>query len=347
MNQKNNLSTTSKAPVTAVLGGGSFGTVLANIVASNGYECRLWRRDKAEAQDIQSSRYNKKYLPEFRLHDDLTILSDLNLAVRGADVVMIAVPSGSVREVAHSISDVIEENSIIISGTKGIEPETELLMSEVIAQELPAHRVGVLSGPNLAKEIAEGHLTGSVVASKDSFVCDITQDLMASANFRIYSNTDVMGVELAGVLKNIYAILSGVAAGRGGGANTVSMMMTRGLAEMCRFASALGANPTTFLGLAGVGDLIATCSSTLSRNYQVGVHVGQGLSLSDALDKVGQTAEGVNTVKVIAKEARRLAVDMPLAFGLCEILFEGKTLDELVMSLMSRDQKEDVEYKVA
>lgn len=337
----------SGKPVTAVMGGGSFGTVLANIVASNGYPCALWLRDQNEATEIQSSRVNKKYLPELRLDDNLIVTSDLKEAIHQADVIMIAVPSGSVREVARSVSTRIKDSAIIISGTKGIEPDSELMMSQVIAQELPGHTIGVLSGPNLAKEIADGDLTGSVIASDDPNVCEMTQELMASSNFRIYSNTDVMGVELAGVLKNIYAILSGVAAGRGGGANTVSMMMTRGLAEMCRFASALGANPTTFLGLAGVGDLIATCSSTLSRNYQVGLNVGRGMDLAAAIEEVGQTAEGVNTVKVIAKEARRLGVDMPLAFGLCEILFNGKTLDELVASLMSRDQREDVEYKVA
>ena len=334
-------------PVTAVLGGGSFGTVLANIVANNGFSCRLWLRDIEEAEATVSSRYNRKYLPDYRLHDDLMISPDLATSVDDADVIMIAVPSGSVREVAKILAETVKSDAIIISGTKGIEPDTELMMSQVIAEELPNHAMGVLSGPNLAKEIAEGHLTGSVIASDEPNVCELIQRLMASSNFRIYSNSDVTGVELAGVLKNIYAILSGVAAGRGGGANTVSMMMTRGLAEMCRFASALGANPTTFLGLAGVGDLIATCSSTLSRNYQVGLLVGRGLSLNDALSEVGQTAEGVNTVKVITREAERLQVEMPLAFGLYEILFNGKTLDELVISLMSRDQKEDVEYKVA
>ena len=345
-NQLEAIPTLSR-PVTSVLGGGSFGTVLANIVASNGFSCRLWLRDTEEAEATQSTRYNRKYLPDYCLHDDLVITSDLVSSVDDADVVMIAVPSDSVREVAKAISGTIKADAVIISGTKGIEPGTELLMSQVIAEELPGRPMGVLSGPNLAKEIAEGHLTGSVIASEEPNVCEMTQRLMASSNFRIYSNSDVKGVELAGVLKNIYAILSGVAAGRGGGANTVSMMMTRGLAEMCRFAAALGANPTTFLGLAGVGDLFATCSSTLSRNYRVGLHVGCGMSLSDAVKEVGQTAEGVNTVKVITKEAERLEVEMPLAFGLHEILFNGKTLDELVASLMNRDQKEDVEYKVA
>lgn len=337
----------AKRPVVAVLGGGSFGTVLANIVAGNGYECRLWLRDETEAADTHSKRVNKKYLPNLELDQGLEITSDLKLSSSSADVILIAVPSSSVREVASAVAAWAREEAVIVSATKGIEPDSELLMSEVIAQELPGHPIGVLSGPNLAIEIAQGHLTGSVIASRDPKVCEITQEVMASTNFRVYSNSDVMGVELAGVLKNIYAIFSGVAAGRGGGANTVSMMMTRGLAEMCRFASALGANPTTFLGLAGVGDLIATCSSELSRNFQVGKKVGEGKSLEQAVAEVGQTAEGVNTVKVIVKEAERMGVDMPLAFGLCEILFNGKTLDDLVNSLMSRDQKEDVEYKVA
>ena len=339
-------STPNHSPVTAVLGGGSFGTVLANIVASNGYSCRLWLRDEQEAREIQASRVNRKYLPEFDLHPSLLVTADLEEATTGADVVMIAVPSSSVRDLARTVAGRLPPNAVLISGTKGMEPETGFLMSQVINEELPGHRMGVLSGPNLAKEIAEGHLTGSVIASADPEVCATAQGLMASENFRIYSNSDVMGVELAGVLKNIYAILSGISAGRGSGANTVSMMMTRGLAEMCRFAAARGADPRTFLGLAGVGDLIATCSSTLSRNYQVGLKVGQGLSLEEAISAVGQTAEGVNTVRVVAADAKRLNVDMPLAFGLHEILFNQRTLDELVSSLMNREQKEDVDYSI-
>ena len=332
---------------TTVLGGGSFGTVLASIVSNNGYPCNLWLRDPEDAEAAQLSRVNKKYLPEFRLPPDMNVSSDLPELVSGADVVMIAVPGKSVREVAASIKDLINPHALIITATKGIEPGTGKLMSRVIEEELPDHKIGILSGPNLAAEIAEGQLTGSVIASQDPKVCQRVQKLMASRSFRIYSNEDVKGVELGGVLKNIYAILSGVAAGRGDGANTVSMMMTRGLAEMCRYAEACGANPATFMGLSGMGDLIATCSSSLSRNFRVGYLVGQGKSLAVAQREIGQTAEGVNTVSVVMEQAQKMGVDMPLAQGLFHILYAGRSLEELVQELMSRDQTQDVVYRIA
>lgn len=332
---------------TTVLGGGSFGTVLASIVSNNGFPCSLWLRDPEDAEAAQTSRINKKYLPEFRLPPDMNVGSNLSELVSGADVVMIAVPGKSVRDVARSIKGLIHKDAVIISGTKGIEPGTGELMSQVITEELPGHEIGILSGPNLAVEIAEGQLTGSVIASQNQDICQLVQKLMASRSFRIYSNDDVTGVELGGVLKNIYAILSGVAAGRGDGANTVSMMMTRGLAEMCRYAEAYGANPATFMGLSGIGDLIATCSSSLSRNYRVGYLVGQGKSLDEAQEEIGQTAEGVNTVNVVIEQAQKLSIDMPLAQGLYHILYSGRSLDELVQELMSRDQTQDVAYRVA
>ncbi len=332
---------------TTVLGGGSFGTVLASIVSNNGYPCTLWVRDPEDADAVRTNRVNSKYLPEFKLPDDMNVSSDLAEVVKDADIVMIAVPGNAVREVSKEIKNLIHSDAVIISATKGIEPGTGELMSQVIAEELPGHAIGVLSGPNLAVEIAEGHLTGTVVASRDPEVCKLAQQIMASRSFRIYSNDDVTGVELGGVLKNIYAILSGVASGRGDGANTISMMMTRGLAEMCRYAQALGANPATFMGLSGIGDLIATCSSELSRNFRVGALVGQGKTLEAAIDEIGQTAEGINTVSVVIEQAKKMGVDMPLAQGLHDILYSGRSLEELVEELMARDQTQDVVYRVA
>lgn len=337
----------SESFYTTVLGGGSFGTVLASIVSNNGYPCNLWLRDPEDAEAAQVSRVNKKYLPEFRLPPDMNVGSDLAELVSGAALVLIAVPSGSVREVARSIRDLIHKDAVVVSGTKGIEPGSGELMSQVISDELPGHQIGVLSGPNLAVEIAQGQLTGSVIASKHKNVCELVQKLMGSSSFRIYSNDDVTGVELGGVLKNIYAILSGVAAGRGDGANTLSMMMTRGLAEMCRYAAAYGANPATFMGLSGIGDLIATCSSDLSRNFRVGYLVGQGKSLDEAQAEIGQTAEGVNTVTVVIEQAKKFDIDMPLAQGLYHILHSGRSMEELVQELMTRDQTQDVAYRVA
>jgi len=215
-----------------------------------------------------------------------------------------------------------------------------------LLEEIPSCRIGVLSGPNLAQEISRRQITGSVIASRDSEICQATQEILNCPYFRVYTNDDLVGVELAGALKNIYAILSGIAAGAGYGANSLSMLITRGLAEMSRYAAHFGANPASYLGLSGVGDLLATCTSPLSRNYQIGLRIGKGMSLDEAIADLSQTAEGVNTVRVISKSAREIGVDMPLATALYQILFEGRTMSAVIRELMDRDSKQDVEYKV-
>jgi glycerol-3-phosphate dehydrogenase (NAD(P)+) len=219
-------------------------------------------------------------------------------------------------------------------------------MSQVLEEEIPGHEIGVLSGPNLAKEISEKQLTGTVIASRSEQLCDLVQEVMGNSYFRVYSNDDRTGVELAGTLKNIYAILSGIAFGMGFGANSMAMLLTRSLTEMSRYAAAQGANAASYLGLSGVGDLFATCTSPLSRNFQIGLRVGKGMSLKDAFDDLGQTAEGVNTVAVVHERAEQLDISMPLCRGLYEILHENRPVKEVVSSLMDRDQKQDVEYRV-
>jgi glycerol-3-phosphate dehydrogenase (NAD(P)+) len=267
----------------AVLGGGSFGTVIANTIANNGYKTYLWMRDAEKAARCQQMRENAEYMPGYKFAETLTATADINQAVAESSTVFISVPSASFREVIRPLKRLLMPDTYMISTTKGIEPKGFTLMSQILEQELVGFPIGVLSGPNFAKEIVQKHLTGSVVASEDDRVVKRVQQVLSSETFRVYNNNDRYGVELAGALKNIYAILSGMAKAQGYGHNTMAMLMTRALAEMGRFAQALGANPITFLGLAGVGDLILTCNSDLSRNFRLGYLVGSGVGIKAAL----------------------------------------------------------------
>ena len=328
----------------AVLGGGSFGTAISNIVAANGYAAALWFRDAERAATAQRERVNRHYFPDYPLHDNLTITCDLKAALSSAEVVVMAIPSASFRAVARSVAPLLAPHSKVISATKGIEAPSFTLMSEVLRQELPGAAVGVLSGPNFADEIVRNLYTASVLASEDEQMLERIPQMFSSSTFRVYTSRDRFGVELAGALKNIYAIVTGMADAFGCGHNTQAMLLTRALAEMSRFAARLGADVMTFLGLAGVGDLFLTCSSDLSRNYRVGHAVGRGLSLDSAVAEVGQVAEGVNTLKIVHAKARELDVYMPLAAGLYGVLFEGRDISQVVGQLMSGQTARDVEF---
>ncbi len=328
----------------AVIGGGSFGTAIANIIAVNGHNTYLWMRDEQRAQRCQLARENPEYLPGYKLADKLTLTADLNAAVKDSDVVFISVPSESFRSVTRQVAPLLKQNAIVISTTKGIEPEGFTLMSQILEQELSGVRIGVLSGPNFAKEIVQQHQTGTVIASADDSAIECIQNILSSPSFRVYANKDCYGVELGGALKNIYAIVSGLAVAVGAGKNTQAMLLTRSLAEMGRFAREMGADPMTFLGLAGVGDLILTCTSDLSRNYRVGQAIGQGKSLKQAVAEIGQVAEGVNTVRIVKQKADELGVYMPLVSGMYAILFEDRPLEEVAKGLMLGEQNTDVEY---
>ncbi len=331
----------------AVLGGGSFGTALANIVATNGHKAYLWFRDETRANKAQINRENAHYLPGYTLHPNLSVTADLAASIRDSDAVVIAVPSYSYREVVKQAAPYIHEGAIVVSATKGVEAPNFTLMSKILGEELKGALIGVLSGPNFAKEIIQNQYTGSVIASEHQQVLDVIPRLFSSNTFRIYANHDRYGVELAGVLKNIYAIVTGMAVAMGCGHNTQAMILTRSLAEMSRFASRLGADTMTFLGLAGVGDLFLTCSSDLSRNYRVGFAVGSGKPLEAAVAEVGQVAEGVNTLQIVKQKADEIGVYMPLVTGLYAILFEGKDIPTIVQSLMTGENTTDVDRKLA
>ena len=328
----------------AVIGGGSFGTALAHVVATNHFETRLWMRDELRAVDAQASRENKRYLPGHSLAQALTISSDLEAVISGCDVVFVSVPSSSFREVIQAIRPFIDDSMGVVSTTKGIGRDGFTVMSEILKQELPSNVIGVLSGPNFAKEMIQGQLTGSVIASVDDGLIKKVQDILGSGLFRIYSSHDCYGVELAGALKNIYALIVGMAQARHYGQNTLALLMTRALSEMGRFAHALGADPMTFLGLAGVGDLFLTCNSNLSRNYRVGYAMGKGKSLTAAMKSVGQVVEGVNTLRLVKPKAQELNVEMPLVDALYALLFEGASADSIIDQLMLSEQNSDVDF---
>lgn len=338
------MPTTENRRKAVVLGGGSFGTAIATILAENAYRTHLWVRDQETANAINDARENTRYLPGAELPPNLTATDSLEEAIAGAELVFMAIPSKAFMDVLERARGEIAPGTIVVSCTKGIYADGFLLMSQLLAREWPQARIGVLSGPNLAREIVERKFTGSVIASTDADLCQHVQESLGCDYFRVYDNADVFGVELAGALKNIYAIASGMAAAIGVGENSRSFLITRSLAEMSRFAVQQGADPMTFLGLAGVGDLIVTCSSSLSRNYQVGFQLGQGKSLKQAVATLGQTAEGVNTVRLVAERAQQEGIYMPIATGLYHILFKGVSLADVATRLMQGEHNHDVEF---
>ncbi len=327
-----------------VLGGGSFGTVLANMAAENGYNVSLWMRNQTLADTINTTRENSRYMPGYRLHPNLVATTNLQEAVADSSLILVSIPSGGFRSVLQRVKSYVEPEQLLVSTTKGLEVEGFTLMSEILTALFPVNPIGVLSGPNLAKEIVKKQLTATVIASADKRVGDHVQRVLANEYFRVYSSNDMYGVELAGTLKNIYAIISGLAAAMGMGENTKSMLITRSLAEMSRFAVSMGANPMTFIGLAGVGDLIVTCMSPLSRNYRVGYALGKGESLESAVSKLGEVAEGVNTIQTVKHKADELNIYMPLVSGLYEVLFCGLSIDAVIKTLMLGAQSIDVEF---
>ncbi|WP_273825111.1 MULTISPECIES: NAD(P)H-dependent glycerol-3-phosphate dehydrogenase [Pseudomonas] len=333
---------TEQHPI-AVLGGGSFGTAVANLLAENGHRVRQWMRDPEQAEAIRVNRENPRYLKGIRIHPAVEPVTDLAATLDACELFFVALPSSALRSVLAEQAERLRDK-LLVSLTKGIEPQTFKLMSEILADIAPQARIGVLSGPNLAREVAEHALTATVVASEDEALCSRVQAALHGSTFRVYASADRFGVELGGALKNVYAIIAGMAVALGMGENTKSMLITRALAEMTRFAVSQGANPMTFLGLAGVGDLIVTCSSPKSRNYQVGFALGQGLSLEEAVNRLGEVAEGVNTLKVLKAKAQELNVYMPLVAGLHAILFEGRTLEQVIALLMRGEPKTDVDF---
>ncbi len=331
-----------------VLGAGSWGTALAALLAANGHEVRLWSRDRDLAARLTVERENRRYLPGIALAETITPSAGITQIVSGASVIVFAVPSAAVRGVAREVAAVLSEDAILLSASKGLEDETGRRMSEVLAEEIPAaaNRIVVLSGPNLAVEVARGVPTASVAAAYEIESAERVQHLFMGQSiptFRVYTGRDVVGVELGGAVKNVIALGAGISDGLGYGDNSKAGLMTRGLTETIRLGLAQSAEMTTFLGLSGVGDLIATGASRLSRNYRVGFALGQGKTLSAALAEIGQVAEGVPTTHVVCQLARSYGVEMPLCEAIYAVLFEDRAPQEMIRELMRRPPKAETD----
>ena len=329
------MATPSPTPA-AVVGATTWGATLAIILARRGVSVRLLARTDEEARGLDARREHAR-LPGHRFPPTLALTADPREALAGASVVVVAVPSSHVRAAARGVAGYLGDDAVVVSAAKGIELGTLKRMSEVIAEELPSARVCALSGPNLAKEVAAGLPSTTVIASADSGAAEAAQALLNSGAFRVYTNADLVGTELGGVLKNIVALGSGVVHGLGMGDNARAALVNRGLAEMTRLGVAAGASPLTFAGLAGMGDLIATCYSPLSRNHRLGIELGRGKPLDEALAALGgQVAEGVNATRAALDMAARLGVEMPIAQVTGRVLFEGMSPREAAAALMSR-----------
>ena len=325
----------------AVIGAGSWGTTVAALAAAN-TPTVLWARRQALADSINAAHINTDYLPSFTLPESLRATSDLEEAVRSADVLVMAVPSHGYREVAAEASPFLRPWVPIVSLSKGVERSSLKRMSEVTADEMPGHPVAVLTGPNLAKEILGGQPAASVVAINDETIASELQRIFSRPSLRIYTNPDVVGCEVSGVVKNIIAIASGMAEGMGFGDNTRATLITRGLAEMTRLGMAMGGNPMTFAGLAGMGDLIATCSSKQSRNNTVGLQLGQGRSIADILASMSMVAEGVKSSPPVLDLARRYGVDMPITEQVVSVCHKGRSAADALSSLMQRSNRSEI-----
>jgi glycerol-3-phosphate dehydrogenase (NAD(P)+) len=301
----------SGAPRVAVIGAGAWGTTVASIVAANA-PTTLWARDSAIAGEVGTSHTNHRYLPNVGLRPDLQSTDDLEQATRGAEVVLMGVPSVGFRSVLNDLAEHIRPLVPIVSLTKGLEPSTRMRMTQVVAEVLPGHPAGVLSGPNIAIEVIQGLAAAAVLAMPDEHLASGLQPVISSRMFRVYT-TDVVGVELGGALKNVVAIAAGMAQGLAAGDNTRAMVISRSLAELSRLGIAMGGRPETFAGLAGMGDLIATCISPWSRNRRVGEELANGRSIEEIVRDMRMVAEGIKTSKVVNELAEQYGVDMPIS----------------------------------
>ena len=328
-----------------VIGSGAWGTTLARLLANKGIQTTLWEHRPERASAMQEQRENAMFLPGFRFPDTLQVTSDIASATRDKDLLLLVTPSQRLRENLRLLAPALGPDTLLVSASKGIEINTLKRMTEVICDEIPsAHqRLAALSGPNLSREVAEEKPTAAVVAAFEPQVALRVRALLTTTHFRVYNSNDVVGIELGGALKNIIAIGAGLCDGLGVGENAKAAFMTRGLAEISRLGVAAGANPLTFAGLAGVGDLIATCSSPLSRNQLLGLHLAAGEKLEEILASTHSVAEGVYTTQAALKFAERYQVEMPITHQLSQVLFAGLNLHHAIAELMLRDPKHELE----
>ncbi len=325
----------------AVLGAGGWGTTLADLLARKGDEVRIWAYEPDVADAINASHHNPVYLPDCTLAPKLIAGSDAREVVRGAEVIVSAAPSHAVRAVLGRVTGSVRPDTLVVSATKGLEVDSLASMSVVIRETLPGARVAVLSGPSFAQEVYLGQPTAVVAAATEQRTAEEAQQLFATPRFRVYSHDDVIGVELGGALKNVIAIAAGILEGLGLGNNPRAALLTRGLAEISRLGTALGADPLTFAGLAGMGDLILTACGQLSRNRALGVAVAQGASFEDYRAQHRSVAEGANASRAGEALGVRAGVELPITAQVCDVLFRGKPAREGVAELMGRELKSE------
>ena len=325
-----------------VLGSGGWGTAVALLLNDNGHKVTLWSYLEKECEELKKNRENKPFLPGVAIPEEICLTSDI-ACCRDKDLIVIAAPSHGVRGVAHMAKPFVSDGQMVLNISKGIEEGTYLTMSQIIAEELPMCRVAVMSGPSHAEEVSRRMPTTNVVACSEEEMAMFIQDLFMNPYFRVYTNDDIMGVELGGSLKNVIALCCGILDGLGCGDNTKAALMTRGLLEMTRLGVAMGAKTETFAGLSGVGDLIVTCTSMHSRNRRAGILIGKGMSAEEAQRQVNMVVEGVRTCKAAKELADRLNVEMPIVSEAYDVLFCGKSAKGAVENLMGREKKHETE----
>ncbi|SIN89769.1 NAD(P)H-dependent glycerol-3-phosphate dehydrogenase [Halodesulfovibrio marinisediminis] len=326
-----------------VIGGGSWGTALAQLLAEKGYQVPLLVRDPKQAEAINSTRENAKYLPNVPLHKNITATADPNAALSGSRHIVFSVPCQVFRSTLKKLEPLIEEDTVIICTNKGLELDTGKTVSEVVTEEL-GHKKPVfamLSGPSFAAEVVRGMPTAVVLGCSDARCGKDLREMFSNENFRAYSSTDVLGVELGGAFKNVIAIAAGMSDGLKFGANARAALITRGLAEMSRLGVAMGAKAETFMGLSGMGDLVLTCTGDLSRNRQVGLKLGQGKTMAEILEEMQQVAEGVKTTTAVHQLAQRLNVELPITATMHAIIHDGKNPHDAWRELMKRELREE------
>ncbi len=333
---------TAKHAVT-VLGAGSYGTALAICLARNGHSICLWGRDQEAMAQMAASRTNARYLADVPFPETLHIESDLSTAVTQSDVILVVVPSHAFADTLTAIKPFLTQNTKVAWATKGLEPNTGRLLQDVAKEIIGETRqLAVLSGPTFAKEMAMGMPTAiSVSATEPHFKERLCELLHCGRSFRVYSNDDFIGIQLGGAVKNVIAIGAGISDGTGFGANARTALITRGLAELCRLGCALGAKSDTFMGMAGLGDLILTCTDNQSRNRRFGLALGQGANVEDAMAGIGQVVEGYRNTKEVYMLAKRTGIEMPITEQIYQVLYEGKPVKEAAMSLLGREKKSE------
>ncbi len=323
----------------SIIGAGSWGIALAVLLHKNGHQVTVWSAIEAEIKMLQKEHEHKDKLPGVRLPEDMVFTTDLEQAVKGAEVMVLAVPSPYTRSTSHSMASLVEEGQVIVNVAKGIEEKTLLTLSQIIEEEIPQANVAVLSGPSHAEEVGRGIPTTIVVGAKDKETAEYLQNIFMNEVFRVYISPDVLGIELGAALKNVVALAAGIADGLGYGDNTKAALITRGITEIARLGVAMGGKFETFCGLTGIGDLIVTCGSMHSRNRRAGILIGQGYTMKQAMDEVKMVVEGVYSAKAAMGLAKQYDVQLPIIEQVNAVLFEGQLADEAVKNLMLRDKK--------